>query len=205
MGLPLAYLPPGPDHLRLPHWPEIAPIQVRQAIGPDGCPEDARGGYVIGCGRVVGWDEDRAATYQQTRDGWWLSLAGCQPGDLMRLRVMDGEEIPGLHPGHTWVVPRLLQPCADGLVCVAPMELRDYTWQPPLALVPLLFALRSVITPDVGSPLTDDEVTALAVDVLAVNYHVSMHELTLGDGRPWLDQRMVLRIITAATGLEMED
>lgn len=202
MGLPLAYLPPQMTPVRLEHWPEIAPVQVRPPIGPEGCAEDVRGGYVIGCGRAVGWDEDRAGTYLRTRDGWWLSLAGCSPADLMRLRVIDGQEIDGLYPGHHWLVPHLLHPCSDGLVCVAPLELRDYAWRPPQELESLLFTLRAVITPDIGSPLTDDQVTAVAVDILAVNYHISLNEMTLGDGRPWLDQVMVVRIISAACGLE---
>jgi hypothetical protein len=202
MGLPLAYLPQNLKPLRLPHWPEIAPVQVRPAIGPEGCPDEDRGGYVLGCGRAVGWDEDRAGTYMRTRDGWYLSLAGCAPCDLMRLRVLDGDEVDGLLPGQVWLVPRLLQPYADGLVCVAPLELRDYAWRPPLELEPLLWNLRAMIGPDIGSPLTDDQVTALAVDVLAVNYHISIHELTLGDGRPWLSQPLVVRILTVACGLE---
>lgn len=191
---PRWYIPPG---IPMPtHLPPLPRLHVLPEHGPGGCDDGERGGVVVS---ADGWVPARAGCFRKTRAGWWVDLGGTAPQGLARLSVTAGTAIP-MGGGHL-LVPHLLRVDPDaGLVYAGTTEFRDYAWQPPQAIAELLWKIKAVVQwQDGHDPLDDDAVTSLAVAVLAVNYHLSIHELAITG---WLTSDLVTRILVIASGLE---
>jgi hypothetical protein len=145
-----------------------------------------------------------------TSPGYFLHLTGSQPQQFLRMAPAEGVAIAGI-ADHFWLVPRLLRPAAQGLVCALPQVLTEFGFTPPVAFAGLMQRLRDLVLPalaeiqvserEARSPsLGFDEAAAvqLAIDILAVNYHVSRVELIhLG----WMTDLLTTRILLAAAGL----
>ncbi len=193
---PLYYCPPGvarPEHIL-----HRGGIGVMAGIGPEDATPEERGGTVYG----AAWDPRTLPLWRKSTAGWWVAMGTATPLHFARLAPIDGALVPAHEEGQSWLVPRLLRwRDGHGLVCAVPHEFRDYQWQAPAYLEPLMLRLRSVFlwTPDGEVPLVPDpEVVQIAVDVLALNYHVSLHELTLAG---WLTDRLVLDVLHSAVDL----
>lgn len=192
---PLYYLPPGMP--RPAHLVHLGGIQVAPTVGPqDASPAD-RGGTIYG----GTWTPASLPLWRKSRAGWWMALGDAAPHHLARLYPIDGRLVPGNAPGHLWLVPRLLAFRDDyGLVGAVPQEFRDYEWKAPARLAPLMDRLRALLswTPDgEAPPVPDADTTQLAVDLLAINYHLTLDELTLAG---WLTDALVLAVLAAASG-----
>lgn len=194
---PLYYVPPGKQ--RPAHIVHQGGIRVVDGVGPEDAGPDERGGTVFGSA----WDPRALPLWRKTQDGWWLAMGTATPVQLARLAPLDGAIVPAHQPGQSWLVPRLLHwRDGHGLVSAVPNEYRDYQWQPPLHLEPLMLRLRSVFYWERGGEVPevpDAETVQLAVDILALNYHVSLHELTLAG---WITDRLVLDVLRTAVGLD---
>jgi len=148
--------------------------------------------------------------WSMTRFGWYLHLDGCHPHQLLRLAPVDGITIPGILD-HQWLVPLLLRPAAGGLRCALPQILTDQGFSPPPAFAGLMNRLRDLVgpllteitkaedeqrAPDIG--FSESETIQLAIDLLAVNYHISRTELITA---AWLTDRLTTQILLAASGM----
>lgn len=196
---PVYYLPPGmprPDHVV-----HLGGSNLRADIGPADATPHERGGTLWG----GAWDPRLGTLLKKTAAGWWVALGSAQPHHLARLEPVDGLDIDGVN-GHRWMVPTLLKARESfGWVSALPREFRDYQWRDPERFLGIQDRLRHLITweargqvPDVP----DAETTQMAADILAVNYHISLHELSLGG---WLDEALVIRILMAACALGDDD
>jgi hypothetical protein len=194
---PLYYLPP--DVPRPGHVVHQGVISVLRHVGPEDAAEHERGGVILG----GPWDDRAAGLWRRTQAGWWVAMGGAAPEHLARLAPMDGPIVNGHLAGHRWMVPRLMRwRDGHGLVSAVPNEFRDYAWQAPAALEPLMLRLRTLFYWQRGGEIPevpDGETVDIAVDLLALNYHVSIHELTIAG---WLSDRFVLDILRAAVGLD---
>jgi hypothetical protein len=144
--------------------------------------------------------------WRATSIGWWVNVGDIRrPGQLGRVRLMDGVTVAGAL-GICFMVPRLLrwQPEA-GLVSALPSVWKDYTWVPVGELAPLIERLRAAVTDPgaMGRVVTDGEMLELAVDIIGLNYTgLSVHELAI---LGWIDTDLVREVILAAVGWsEME-
>jgi hypothetical protein len=164
------------------------------ANGPDG-----------GVGKHFGprYDPLQAASYVRAEPGWYVAMIGRTPGDFARLETLPGAAIKGAITGQTWLVPQLLKitPEARFLVAV-PQVFTLAGWMPPLALRSILERLRGLLSlttaGDVPARIEDDtEATQLAVDILAINYAISIAELAVAE---WLTTTMVKDIVTVSSG-----
>lgn len=195
MAVPRWFIPDGvtrPSHL------PAGGIGVRS--GPDGL-----------SGLCVG------GPYKPGEDGWirlhpghWMHLVGCQPQQFLRMTPVDGATITGLET-HQWLVPLLLRPVAGGLRCAMPQVLTEQGFAPPAAYATLMQALRDLMVPALAEiraahqeereavlGFAESEAVQLAIDLLAINYHLSRSELVhLG----WVTDVFVTRILMAASGL----
>ena len=192
---PLYYLPP--DTPRPIHLVHLGGIRVADGIGPLDAHECERGGTIYG----GPWDDQTLPLWKKTKAGWWMALGAAEPHHLARLDPLHGRLVPG-KAAHLWLVPRLLQVVPDfGLEVAVAKEYRDYGWHPPASLRPLLQRLRDLFTwtPEAAEPgVPDDETVQLVADILALNYHLSVHELAVTG---WLDQALVLNVLNAAAGI----
>lgn len=168
---PSYYCPPG--IARPDHIKQRAP--ARQ-IGPDGQE-----------GMVYGRPYAAAECWQQTDAGWWVCLDGVEPRDLMRVNAM-----PGLPVG-PWIVPHLMRLDLTPVVGhFGPSGLIV-----PRHIVPIIERLRSVEC----TGQVEFAHAQLAADILALNYHVSMHEIGM---KEWMPLAAVWEHIDAATGCTKE-
>lgn len=191
---PLYYLPPG--MARPAHLVHAGGITVAQRVGPMDAHEAERGGAIFG----GPWDDQTLPLWKKTKAGWWIAVGGAEPHHLARLEPLPGRLVQG-QAGHLWLVPRLLRVVPDfGLEAAVPKEFRDYGWHAPAHLVPLMERLRDLFlwTPEAGTTTPDDATVQLVADILALNYHVSLHELAVTG---WLTQDLVLQVLSAAAGL----
>lgn len=195
---PLYYVPPGMQ--RPAHILHKGGIGVGPNIGPVDATPQERGGTIFG----AGWDDRTLPFWKKTTEGWWLALGPALPMHLLRLSPMGGSLVRGAKPEHAWLVPRLLRWQDDvGLVSAVPTEFRDYAWQPPAHLEPLMIKLRCMFfwTPEGEVPaVPDTEAIDLAIAMLQQNYHISIHEMT-ADG--WMTD--VLAIMMLRNGAGMDD
>jgi len=188
------YVPTGvtvPAHMG---WHGLQGGMDIYAHGPDG-----------GAGKHFGarYDSLQAASYVRTAAGWYVAMVGRSPGDFARLETLAGAAIKGAVSGHTWLVPQLLKitPEARFLVAV-PQVFTLAGWMPPVALRSILERLRGILSLTAASEVParvedDTEATQLAVDILAINYAISLDELAAAE---WLTTTMVKDIITVASG-----
>lgn len=194
---PLYYLPPGMK--RPVHIVHQGGGGVGASIGPDGASDDERGGTIYGSA----WDDRTMPMWKRTQAGWWVAMGDATPMQLARLVPMEGDLVPGSKPGHSWLVPRLLRwRDGYGLVSAVPAEFRDYQWQPPPHLEPLMVKLKCMFYWQKDSEVPevpDDEAVDLAVQILALNYHITIHELTV---EGWLSDVLVLAVLRTAAGLD---
>jgi hypothetical protein len=137
--------------------------------------------------------------WRATPDGWWLNVSGVRtPGALVRMRMVDGLVVRSRTPGHAWVVPQLLRwNLAAGTITAIPSVWQDFARIPADDLADLLDRLRAAVQerPPIGMPT--ERTMHLAAELLALNYHTSLHELSaLG----WLDAEVVTQIVYGAAG-----
>jgi len=186
---PLYYCPPGvarPAHVFV-----AGGVRLFEGAGPDG-----KGGTIYG----GSYAPDQASEFVQTPPGWWVRLAGIRPEHLLRtLPLPHAGTVAGALPDHEWLVPALLTP--PGAVPEW-LLVRGWTpdgpgWVPFHHLADLVERLRAAGHGD----LADADLERLAIDLLAVNYHVSEHELIIGQ---WLTRPMVLAICLAARAITPE-
>lgn len=160
---PIYYCPPGiprPDHIR-----HQAPNQCMDLCAPTGVPASESGGAIYG----GAYDADHV--YEKTAAGWWVYLRG-DSRDLVR-----SNRIPGFDCGG-WLVPRLID--LHGAPVVGYFDATGFVVPTPLApLVQRLQALLDQSNIDHHQQPTADQ-AQLAADILAVNFHVTLHELGLG-------------------------
>lgn len=194
---PLYYLPPG--LARPGHIVHQGGIRVVEDIGPMDAAPGERGGTIIG----GAWDDRTLPLWKKTQAGWWVAMGGATPVQVARLVPIDGALVPGKDPSQSWLVPRLLRwRDGHGLVSAVPNEFRDYQWQAPAHLEPLMLKLRCMFywqaegeVPEVP----DAEAVQLAADLLGLNYHITLDELTVAG---WITDRLVLDILSTAVGLD---
>lgn len=196
---PPYYCPPGVDLPRHAGWHGlVGPAQVVPDYSPDGLPGFYWGG--------APYDALTKGLWQLTRAGWYVLLMDREPAHLARYTLIEGPTIEGVEPDQHWLVPQLLRwHLKAGFVSAVPEVFKDYEWAPPASFRPLMERLRACMllgATELVPMVSDEECVQLAIDLLAVNYHISKHELTL---RGWLHTEMVLRIIAGAGGrLELD-
>lgn len=196
---PEYYTPPGVA--KPAHCPWLAPSGIVSEAAvhtPDG---------QIGLYWGISYDPKTRGLWQKSADGWYVLLHGRSPNDCARLQLIEGYPITGTKPDQVWIVPQLLRWHPEArLMSAVPSVLQAsasgaYDWLPPAHLRPLMERLRAASlwnqVPDLPT-ITDAEFAQLAIDVLAVNYHISQHELALAG---WIDTRMVVEIVQAAAGI----
>ncbi len=195
---PCYYVPAGVT--KPAHCPWLAPAQLDAAASPDGTDGFYWGG--------APYDPRERELWHKTLDGWWLNIAGRDPGHLARLTLIPGPVLVGTNEMHMWMVPQLLRWHPEAaLVSAIPEVLRvskdgGYAWAPPEHLAPIMDRLRAMLLLGVSDTIpiiSDDDARDLAISVLALNYHVSIHELAIAE---WLNTDFVRRIIEAASGVQ---
>ncbi len=145
---------------------------VPRQAGPDG-----------GTGTVYGRPYDAADAWARTDAGWWVCLDGVDPRDLMRVNAM-----PGITVG-PWVVPHLMRLDLTPVVGhFGPGGLVV-----PRHVEPIIERLRAVSC----TGRVEFEHAQLAADIIALNYHVSLHEIGLAE---WMPLHQVWELIDASTG-----
>jgi hypothetical protein len=170
---PSYYCPPGIDR--------PAHIKQRHGVprqrGPDGLE-----------GTVYGRPYDPMTDmWTQTDAGWYVCLDGVEPRDLMRVNSM-----PGITVGQ-WVVPHLMRLDLTPVVGhFGPGGLIV-----PRHIAPIIERLRAVEC----TGAVEFAHAQLAADILALNYHVSMHEIGLAE---WLPLYQVWELLDAAVGCTRE-
>jgi hypothetical protein len=202
---PLYYVPPGvvpPIHVKGYHH-TIA--KLRPGIAPDGVPEaiatidDPATGQRLS-GAVIGGqiDEQTRSMFKPTQAGWYVAMGNVHPHTLARVRGIGGTTIPGIYPEHEWCVPTLLHLSSDKegtrrLTSALPAIYKDYQWQTPSEFHDIIDRLGSYLRADETPPIED--ALALAADILAINYHLSIHEMTVAG---WFNEAFILDVIRAA-------
>jgi hypothetical protein len=202
MIFPLYYIPPGieiPGHI---NTKGVDLFRARPGMMPDCMRTDdgakqTEGGLMIG-GQL---SEHVSRLFQKTSEGWAVALGNVTPRNLARARGIGGRVIPGREPGQEWCVPTLLQivQLPDGsrsLTGAIPKEYRNYQWQTPQEYYGVIDKLGAFLRSD--SDPTLDEMLNIAADILAVNYNISKHELSVSG---WIDEPMLLRVINAAVNV----
>ena len=165
-----------PAGVELPaHVNPIEPIRIIAGFGPDA----AKAG-----GMHYGGTPDWESVWMDTGEGWWLSIAGVHPSSMMRVDAIRGFAVG------EWVVPTLLR--ADGTAAIGYWSARGFCVPSPYAAV--IERLR-IVRDDTSY---NDMHAALAVDILALNYHVSIHEL--GEMRA-LTVEFVTDVLRSASGV----
>jgi hypothetical protein len=196
---PSYYCPPGIE--RPKHCAFVAPARLVEGVGPDA----DGGGLYYGAAPYDPLTKDQWFPTKQLDDGtggWWVYFLGDDPSFLARLRLMDGPVVVNGGGICSWIVPQLLRwHPASKLASAVPEVFRNYEWQPPEHLANLMVKLKAMLLFGMveGMPIIEDkEAIALAVDILALNYHISLHELTL---KGWLTEDLVSKVIEAAGGV----
>lgn len=190
---PPYYLPPHTPMPKHCGWVGlIGPRQLQPQIkGPDG-----KSGCYLGLGEFVA-DSD----WRETDAGYWVDFTGITPANFQRLRTVDGFVIDGRDSAHKWLVPQLLRwNPHTRLVCAVDEVLTPRGWEAPRHFRPLMEGLRAMcLGPVDGLPVVqDEEAVQLAIDILALNYHITRAEVTAAE---WVTTTFVQRIIEAASGV----
>ncbi len=152
MDGPHYYCPTGteaPQHIR-----QASPIRIMSGFGPDAAK--------VG-GTHYGGTPDWSLPWVDSGDGWWYAVAGVHPSTMLRI-----DAIKGLAVGE-WIVPTLMR--ADGTAALGYWSAHGFIVPQPYAAV--IERLRIVI----DDTTYRDQHAELAVDILALNYHISIHEL----------------------------
>lgn len=207
---PIFYTPKGTQ--RPACCPHLAPSAVLPGKGPDarfdahGDPAD-QGGLSWG-GSVA---DVPAAGWICTPAGWWINLADLGPEHLKRSTphraVLRWRTVAGVLPGHAWRVPVLISPSlvADAISWDSALDqLYGRTgWTDPSELAPLIDALRALtlnaVRPGPDPRLANQALADLAVDLLAIGYHLD-RDLIAGAG--WLSVTVMAAILVAACDRE---
>lgn len=174
---PIYYCPTGvqrPAHIR-----DTAPVNTSESGSPDG-----------GSGLCYGGRYE-AGDWQQTSAGWWYCLR-CPPDQLGRYTLRT-DAIPGF-PVAGWIVPRIL----DRNCCAAVGYYGANGWQIPEHLTNVVERMRSILD-YTGS--VQDWHAGLAFDLLAINHHISMHEV---ERVRLLDRSTIIAVLFAAADLDPE-
>lgn len=206
MIFPLYYVPPGvvpPVHMSGYHnaifplkpgfAPDGVPAEVASATDPNH-PDRQIGGHLLG-GMI---DDQVRGMFTKTDAGWWIALGNIKPESLARVRGIGGICIPGIDPEHEWCVPILLHLSdnKDGprrLTSAIPAIYKNYQWQTPAQFNAVIDRLGNYLRAEETPPR--EEALALAVDILSINYHLSVHEIAIAG---WFNEEFLLRVITAA-------
>ena len=189
---PIYYIPPEvppPLHIR-----RYAPIALLPGIGPEGAEPAELGGVMIG----VPFSPGIGQMLRRTKAGWWIAMGDAQPHDLARVRGIPGPIIEGKDPAQLWRVPTLLKidPSLPGLTSSLPSVYRDYQWQSPIEFQDIQDRLGAYHNRDDRPSIEEEQ--QLAIDILAVNYHLSIHELAFSG---WMDENFLLRVLRAAVDI----
>lgn len=184
---PRWYVPPGisaPRHLP----PGMPRIGLLPGAGPDHAGGDMLGGP---------FRRDEPGWHECVTDGWWCNLTGCQPGDLLRLAPIDGRMLTG-PGGAAWRVPVLIAWDAEASGWTSTAErIRTATGyqvpEPQAGISARLGRLLTAITAE--EAVSNDDADQLCVDILALNYHVTIQELIAAR---WLGEVFRAQVLTAA-------
>lgn len=122
--------------------------------------------------------------WHETAAGWWVTLEGVTPKDLLRVNAVPGFGVRG------WLVPQVLR----GEVCIIG-HWTDQGFQVPDAVAPVVEALRSMLD---ETSFTTERHMRTAVAGLAINYHVTIHELGILE---MLTHEAVREILMAMAGI----
>ena len=196
------YCPPGISPPQYFPWRGLVGGQGLIPRAPDGrqLSPDGKPGLFYGAGI---YDSGSLPHWKESSLGWWINAAGKGPQHCARQRLMPrGTTVEGITPDHRWYVPQLLEHHPEALlVCAADEIYRGGKMQVPQHLEKTIDHLRMLVLSGMQETPTipDDDVIALAVDILALNYHISIIELDL---LGWLSSSLVQRIITAASGID---
>lgn len=194
---PCYYIPVGIAKPK--HCPWLAPAQLI----PDASPDGSDGFYWGG----APYDPRSKEYWRKTAEGWYLLIEGRDPGHLARTAVITGPVVTGINELQLWMVPQLLRWHPEAaLISAIPEVLRvnehgTYEWAPPAHLIGIMDRLRAMMLLGVSESvrvINDEEARDLAIDILALNYHVSIHELAIAE---WMSTELVKRVIEAASGL----
>jgi hypothetical protein len=138
-------------------------------------------------GMIYGRPYDPSEVWTKTDAGWWVCLDGVEPRDMMRVNAM-----PGITVGQ-WVVPHLMRlDLTPAIGHFGPSGLVV-----PRNIAPIIERLRAVSC----TGRVEFAHAQLAADILALNYHVSLHEIGLSE---WMPMHRVWEFIDAATGCTKE-
>jgi hypothetical protein len=211
MIFPLYYVPanvPPPAHIVGFHSvvsnlrPGYAPDGVHEEVAafvPDRLnPEVKLGGKLIGAATL---DDQTRSMFKPTSAGWWVAMGHIAPHTLARVRKVPGRVISGVDPDHEWHVPTLLHIDSSStgtkrLTSAIPAIYKDYQWQTPAEFHAVIDRLGNYIRAEETPPR--EEALALAVEILAINYHISIHEIAVAG---WMNEAFLLRVIEAAIDL----
>lgn len=139
--------------------------------------------------------------YVKTESGWYVFMGSRGPSDFARMETVAGPVVKGAYPGQVWMVPQLLRLQTQArIVSAVPEIMTTAGWVAPRHLRGVMEMLRAIISKTPDRPLSvveDPEGVQLAIDILAINYAISRHEMAAAE---WLSTAMVCDIITAASG-----
>jgi hypothetical protein len=172
---PLYYFPnkdtPPPAHLR-----RARPVlKLAPDASPNGCPET--GGIFVGCAPTPALLA--APIWKKSRFGWWCALGDATPETFHRTEAIPGNLITGITKAHQWHIPALLtyEPGRGYCSALEPVYL-DGAWRIPARFADLIDRLVNTFQSVLGDvEPSNDEKLALAVEILTVNYHVTIAEL----------------------------
>ena len=175
---PLYYFPPNsipPAHIR-----RARPVvQLLAGVAPDAIPEEERGGRIVGESPDAFPQMMTSKLWKKSRFGWWCILGDVTPESLHRVDATPGSVITGLQRNHRWHIPALVTYETGRGYCSAlqPVYL-DGEWRIPSRFRDLIDRLVNVFIRVLGdAEPTNDEKLALAVEILSINYHITIAEL----------------------------
>lgn len=146
------------------------------------------------------YDPSTLNRWTKTSAGWWILMDAVRPEHFARMRTMAGLGVDGATEGQKWLIPQLLRwDPTSILVCAADEIYKDGSWQPPAHLQGILETLRAMALAEIQPTraVSDPEALALGVEILALNYHISLVELDLAG---WMTSGFLSRILRTAMG-----
>jgi hypothetical protein len=202
---PRYYAPPGvdlPAHARI-----TAGHPLRRGVGPD----VAGGGP--GGGRVTGPYAPGEPDWIKTPAGWWVHACAVPaaqggkpvlPPDLLRDSALPGVAVglwlvpQLLNPDGTWSGARFLRFADDGSLAWSPREMAEHRD----VANRLRGVLRLRADPAWRERSADllPELTDLAVRLLAINHHISAHELVAWN---WMMEGDVIPFVMGGLGVDL--
>jgi hypothetical protein len=152
-------------------------------------PSDQAGpGGVLGS--VYGFPYEDGQRWHKAGDtGWWCCVDGVHPAATLRVDRMPGSVMVG-----PFLVPVLL--ALDGSCCVGYVSAEGF--KIPQKYQAIVARLQECL--HYQGRLTEAH-AALAVDLIAINHHLTIHEIEAGE---WLPIAQVWPIIEAASGITPE-